>query len=50
MDFIDRREQIMDICMSYGMTLRSCRLSRMTIEDAKIVEEFLQDEADLYGL
>lgn len=47
---MERREQVIDICMAYGMSLRSCRLSKMTQEDAKIVQEFLQDEADLYDI
>ena len=50
MDFIDRREEIEDICMSYGMTLRACRLSQMTKEDANIVKDFLDDEEDLYAI
>lgn len=50
MDFIDRLEEVKDICMAYGMTLRSCRLSQMTKQDANIVREFLDDEEDLNAI
>lgn len=50
MNFIDRREEVEDICMSYGMTLRSCRMSQMTKQDAQLVREFLDDEEDLYAI
>jgi hypothetical protein len=48
MDFFDLREEVRDICMSYGYDLNGfINFIRMRPEDAKTVRDFFELQAEL---